>query len=144
MNYELKYRVTLYLSYVVLPILLIFSEATGKPMAFTGRSRVVRRHAQETPDRITGLFAGILLGALIATLGLRAVLPIDALAPAIATLLFALGAVAAGCALLCRRNQTRAAWFEVAGSLTFVGVVISILIEPDQMVRLATLSEQPD
>jgi hypothetical protein len=27
-------------------------------------------------------------------------------------------------------------WFDIAGVLTFVGVGVSILIEPDQMVRL--------
>jgi hypothetical protein len=35
-------------------------------------------------------------------------------------------------------------WFDLAGSLTFIGVVISALIEPDQMVRLFTLSDQPE
>src|SRR5712671_5993889 len=83
-------------------------------------------------------------GALTATLGLRLALPTDALAPVIATLLFALAAAAAGLAFLCRRNQIRTAWLDIAGSLTFVGVAVSILIEPDQMVRLLTLSEQSD
>ena len=35
-------------------------------------------------------------------------------------------------------------WFDIAGILTFVGVAFSILIEPDQMVRLFILSDQPD
>jgi len=120
-----------------------FSEGYEKTMAFTDRSQIVRKHGQGT-DRGKELFAGILLGTLIATLGMRNVLITDALAPAIATLLFALGAATAGFALLCRRNQTRAAWFDIAGVLTFVGVAVSILIEPDQMVRLFTLSDQPD
>jgi len=72
------------------------------------------------------------------------VLPIDALTPALATVLFTLGAATAGFALLCRRNQARALWFDIAGVLTFVGVAVSILIEPDQMVRLFILSDQPD
>ena len=38
----------------------------------------------------------------------------------------------------------RAMWFDIAGILTFVGVAFSILIEPDQMVRLFMLSDQPD
>ena len=95
-------------------------------------------------DRAKELFAGILLAALIATLGMRNVLPADALAPAIATLLFALGAATAGFALLCRRDRLRIMWFDIAGGLTFVGVAVSILIEPDQMVRLFALSDQPD
>ena len=90
------------------------------------------------------LFAGILLVALIATLGIRNVVPADALAPAIVTLLFAVAAVTAGFALLCRRDRFRIMWFDLAGSLTFIGVVLSVLIEPDQMVRLFALSDQPE
>ena len=50
----------------------------------------------------------------------------------------------AGLALLCRRDRFRIMWFDLAGSLTFIGVVLSVLIEPDQMVRLFTLSDQPE
>jgi hypothetical protein len=71
-------------------------------------------------------------------------LPTDALTPAIATLLFMLGAATAGFALLCRRNQARTVWLDIAGVLTFVGVAVSILIEPDQMVRLLILSGKPE
>ena len=109
-------------------------------MAFT-RGRIVWKHAEGSTDRAKELFAGVLLGTLIATLGLHGVLSSDALAPAIATLLFTLGAATAGC---CRRNQARTVWLDIAGILTFVGVAVSILIEPDQMVRLVTLSDQPD
>jgi hypothetical protein len=35
-------------------------------------------------------------------------------------------------------------WFDIAGILTFVGVAVSVLIEPDQMVRLFILSDQSD
>lgn len=113
-------------------------------MAFTDRNQIVRKHGRGSTDRAKELFAGILLVALIATLGMNKLLPTDALAPAIATLLFALGAATAGFALLCRRNQARSIWFDIAGVLTFVGVTVSILIEPDQMVRLFNLSDQPD
>jgi hypothetical protein len=115
-----------------------------KAMAFADRSQIVRRPDQGSTHRAKELFAGILLGALIATFGMSYVLPGDALTPAIATLLFTLGAATAGVALLCRRNQARAMWFDIAGVLTFVGVAVSILIEPDQMVRLFILSDQPD
>ncbi len=64
--------------------------------------------------------------------------------PLIVTLLFAVGAVTAGFALLCRRDRFRIMWFDLAGSLTFIGVVLSVLIEPDQMVRLFALSDQPE
>jgi hypothetical protein len=113
-------------------------------MAFADHSQIVRKHGQGSTDRPKELFVGVLLGALIVTLGMSHVLPSDALAPAITTLLFALGAATAGFALLCRRNQARTMWRDIAGVLTFVGVAVSVLIEPDQMVRLFTLSDQPD
>ena len=113
-------------------------------MAFTNRGGLSWKRGSGSTDRTRELLAAMLLGALIATLGLRAILPTDALAPAIATLLFALGAATAGFALLCLRNQARTAWLDIAGILTFVGVAVSILIEPDQMVRLVTSSNQPD
>jgi uncharacterized membrane protein HdeD (DUF308 family) len=115
-----------------------------KAMAFTDRSQIVRKHDRGSTHRAKEMFAGILLGVLIAALGIRSVLPTDALVPAVVTLLFALGAATAGFALLCRRNQARTMWFDIAGILTFVGVAVSILIEPDQMVRLLMLSDQPD
>jgi hypothetical protein len=90
------------------------------------------------------LFAGILLVALIVTLAIRTVVPADALEPAIVTLLFAVAAMTAGFALLCRRDRFRIMWFDLAGSLTFIGIVLSVLIEPDQMIRLFALSNQPE
>ncbi len=113
-------------------------------MAFLDRSHTVRTSDRATGARGTELFAAILLMALIATLGIRNMVPADALAPAVVTLLFAVGAVTAGFALLCRRDQFRFMWFDLAGSLTFIGVVLSVLIEPDQMVRLFALSDQPE
>ena len=113
-------------------------------MAFLDRS-----HIAPTSDRAAGargkeLFAGILLVALVAALGIRNVVPVDALAPAVVTLLFATGAITAGVALICRRERFRVMWFDLAGSLTFIGVVLSVLIEPDQFVRLFALSDQPE
>ena len=63
---------------------------------------------------------------------------------AIVTLLFGVAAVTAGFALLCRGDRFRVMWFDLAGSLTFIGVVISVLIEPDQVIRLFALSDQPE
>lgn len=110
-------------------------------MAFLDRSHIV-----PTRDRARGkeLFAAILLMALIATLGIRNVVPADALTPAVVTLLFAVGAVTAGFALICRRDRFRFMWLDLAGSLTFIGAVLSVLIEPDQFVRLCALSDQPE
>ena len=113
-------------------------------MAFLDRSRIVETNPRPPAARGKELFAGILLVALLATVGIRNVVPVDALAPAIVTLLFAVAALTAGFALLCRRDRFRIMWFDLAGSLTFIGVVLSVLIEPDQMVRLFALSDQPE
>ena len=65
-------------------------------MAFTDRSQIVRTTRRDTPPvRAKELMAGILLAALIAGLGIRHLVPAEALAPAIVTLLFAGGAVTA-------------------------------------------------
>jgi hypothetical protein len=112
-------------------------------MAFTDRGRISWKQRQGSTDRTRELVVAMLLGVLITTLGLRSVLPTDALAPAIATLLFALGATTAGFTLLLLRNQARTTWLNIAGLLTFVGVGVSILIDPDQLVRLLTSSNQP-
>lgn len=111
-------------------------------MAFTDRRRIGWKQGQGSTDRTRELLAAMLLGALITTLGLRTFLPTEALAPAIATLLFALGATTAGFAFLLR-NQARTTWLNVAGLLTFVGIGVSILIDPDQLVRLLAASNQP-
>jgi hypothetical protein len=113
-------------------------------MAIADRSQIVRTKGRETTARGKELMAGILVVALIAALGIRSVVPTDALAPAIVTLLFAVGAVTAGLALLSRRGSFRIMWLDLAGGLTFIGIVLSVLIEPDQMIRLFALSDQPE
>ena len=113
-------------------------------MAIADRSQMVRTKGRDDTARGKELMAGILLAALLASLGLRGVVTLDALAPVIVTLLFAAGAITAGLALLCRRHRFRTWWFDLAGGLTFIGVVLSVLIEPDQMTRLFALSDQPD
>jgi hypothetical protein len=113
-------------------------------MAFLDRSHIVPTSDRATGARGKELFAAILLMALIATLGIRNVVPADALAPAIVTLLFVVAAMTAGFALICRRDRFRIMWFDLAGSLTFIGVILSVLIEPDQMIRLFALQDQPE
>lgn len=113
-------------------------------MAFADRSHFARTDRQEA-TRAGPLMAGggILLAALIATLGLRQLAPAEAVAPALVTLLFAGSAVAAGLALLFRSDRLRILWFDVASGLTFVGIVISVFIEPDQLASLIGASNQP-
>jgi uncharacterized membrane protein YfbV (UPF0208 family) len=111
-------------------------------MAFTDRSPLADPPVTST-GRAMQLFAAVLLVTLMVALALRATLSLDALAPAVATLLFAIAAATAGISMLCR-NDVRPMWYDVAGVLTFIGVAITLLIEPEQIVRLVSLSEQPD
>jgi hypothetical protein len=113
-------------------------------MAFTDRNSFVHDIAPVAAHRAKRLFAASLALALVAALALRAFVSLDALAPMVATLLFATAALIAGAALVPANGARRANWFDVAGVLTFIGIGISILIEPDQMVRLITLSDRPE
>jgi len=113
-------------------------------MAFLERNQIVRTADRAPPANGKELMAGILLAVLLAALAIRQLVPADALAPAIVTLLFAVGAAMAGAAWLCRAARFRIMWLDLAGGLTFIGIVVSVLIEPDQMVRLLALSDQPD
>jgi hypothetical protein len=112
-------------------------------MAFTDRGRIGWKQRQGSTDLTGELLVGMLLGTLISTIALRNLLPADALAPVIATLLFVVGAATAGLALLLLRDRTRTVWLNIAGLLTFVGIAVSILIDPDQLVRLLDFSHQP-
>jgi len=113
-------------------------------MAFLDRSQIVRTADRAPSAHGKELMAGILLAVLLATLAIRNLVPADALAPAIVTLLFAVGAATAGAAWLCRADRFRITWLDLAGSLTFIGVVISVLIEPDQLIRLCGISDQSE
>ena len=112
-------------------------------MAFADRNHIARpgrRYALRAGE----LMAGVLLAALIATLGIRKLVPAEALAPAMVTLLFAAGAMTAGIALLCRRDGLRGMCFDLAGGLTFIGIVVSVFIEPEQLPGLFSASHQPE
>jgi len=113
-------------------------------MAFADRGEIVRTTGQKPAAHAKELMAGILLAALIAGLGIRQFVPAEALAPVIVTLLFAGAATTAGLAWLCRRGRFRNMWLDLAGGLTFVGIVISVLIEPDQLAGLGGVPNQPE
>ena len=113
-------------------------------MAFADRNQIVRTNGHDSSARTRELMASILLVTVIVTLGIRQLVPAEAMVPAIVTLLFAGSAVTAGVALACRRDRFRTMWFDLAGGLTFVGIVVSVLIEPDQLIRLFSASDQPE
>src|SRR4029453_19000538 len=112
-------------------------------MAFADRTQIART-GRKNVSRSRELMAGaaILLAALIATLGFRRLVPAEGVVPMMVTLLFAGSAVAAGFALLCRRDQPRISWVGPPGGLAFIGIVISGFIEPDQLTRLVSVSDQ--
>ena len=114
-------------------------------MAFLDRSQIVRTADRAPAAPGKELLAGILLAALLATLGIR---NRGAGGRAGARDRHAAvcgwrgdGRLRAG---FVRRDRFRIMWLDLAGSLTFIGVVLSVLIEPDQMVRLFALSDQPE
>lgn len=113
-------------------------------MAFTDRSFTDRNDAPVTPTGVKELFAATLLGTLAAGLALRAFVSLDALAPIVATLLFALAASIAGGALIPRNRKNRVLWLDVAGVVTFIGVGISIVMDSEQLLRLVAQSDQPE
>jgi len=113
-------------------------------MAFLDRSQIDRTTDRAPPAPGKEWIVGILLAVLLATLAIRNLVPAEALAAAIVTLLFGVGAAAAGAAWLCGARRFRIMWLDVAGSLTFIGIAISVLIEPDQIVGLLTFSDQPE
>lgn len=113
-------------------------------MPLADRDHLVRPTRRDATTHAQELTAGILLAALVAALGVRHLVPSEALAPVVVTLLFAGAALTAGVALLCQRGRFGVMWFELAGGLAFIGVVLSVLIEPDQLVRLTGVSNQPE
>jgi hypothetical protein len=114
------------------------------PMAFLDRSQNDQVSDRAPPVPGKEWVVGILLAVLLAALAIRNWVPAEALAPAIVTLLFAVAAATAGAAWLCRARRFRIMWLDLAGSLAFIGIVISVLIEPDQIAGLFTLSHQPE
>lgn len=81
---------------------------------------------------------------LAVTLALHGLVPVDALTPVVATLMFALAAGAAVVGVVLRDRLTRMMWFDAAGIFTFAGAAVSIMIEPDQLVRLVPVSNPSD
>ena len=90
---------------------------------------------------VVPLLALILMAVVALAIGLRAVLSLDALAPVVATLLFMMAAATASVAIFWRKTSR---YLDLAGILTFLGVLVSIMIESDQMTRLMSLSEYPE
>lgn len=114
----------------------------GTPMK--SASGGIRGWHDETRSDVRPLIIAVtgLALTLIVVVLLRSHLPADALLPATVLALFALAAVS-GLAGAASSRPSRAAYLQAAGALTFIGIVVAALVEPDQLVRLVT-SERSD
>jgi tryptophan-rich sensory protein len=85
------------------------------------------------------------LGMLAVTAATTRMLPTEMLLPTIATALFCLSAVVAAIAWQRGPSQQRVlpSYWDVAGLLTFVGICVAALIEPDAMAQLIETSNKP-
>lgn len=81
------------------------------------------------------LIAALTLAVVAASLS-RMWLPQHWLAPVVATVLFAAAAAAALCAWRFRhRSSVRLSLLDIAGFMTGIGIVLSLLIEPEEAVQ---------
>lgn len=73
-----------------------------------------------------------------------AVVPAALVTPLISTLFFVCAALVALVAWLLKQpsEQSALTYWDVAGALTLCGIVTAALIDPDQLVRLATGRDQ--
>ena len=97
----------------------------------------VKRQTRQAGRGPLVAFLGAVLAAFVLLAMAGRILPADLAAPAAVTLLFGLAAVAAVAA---RRPpqpmRMHPSYWDVAGALVLIGIALSALIEPEQMVRL--------
>jgi hypothetical protein len=92
-----------------------------------------------SPPPITGpqiVFAGALAAVVVTAAVLGQSLSKDHVLPTVSTLLFVLAAAAALMAWRRPIRGARLSYLDVAGALTFIGICVAAVIEPEQMVRL--------
>lgn len=81
------------------------------------------------------VIAALVLTFVLTVLG-RAWLPQQWLAPMVATVLFAAALVAALCASRSRNHSAaRVGWLDMAGILTGIGIVLTLLVEPEDTMQ---------
>ena len=96
-------------------------------------------------DRFKLLFAAALVATLAIALLVRRLVSADALLPLMATMLFTVAVLTTGIAIFYRRNSdARITWMDIAGIFAAIGVAVSILIEPHQMIRLVAAPDQAE
>jgi hypothetical protein len=79
--------------------------------------------------------AGTLAAILAAAAVLDQSLPKGQLLPAVCTMFFVAAAAVAAIAWLRPMSRQPMSYWDIAGGLTFIGVCMAALIEPDQLIR---------
>jgi hypothetical protein len=101
-------------------------------------ARRIRRRAASALSGPSVVFVGFVLAAFIALAIAARALPYELLLPAVVALLFALAGLAALVGWRTRHDRLtpRLTYWDVAGALVFIGIGLSVLVEPDQMIWL--------
>jgi hypothetical protein len=83
-------------------------------------------------------FGAAILVAFVASMASHRMLPGELVMPAICMLLFVLAALAALAGSYAGRTprHERLSYWDVAGALALVGIFASVLVDPDQLLRL--------
>jgi hypothetical protein len=90
----------------------------------------------ELPKLLT---IGALSTTLVLALAARTLLPTNAFLAVVTTALFGLALVATGVAYVVRRRSgQRLGWLDLAGIFTCIGIVASMMIEPEEAVQFVT------
>ena len=102
----------------------------------TSTHDVTRQTRQAGRGPLVAFLGSVLLAFVLLAMAGR-ILPTDLTTPAAVTLLFGLAAVAAVAAWrLPQPMRMHPSYWDVAGALVLIGIALSALIEPEQMVRL--------
>jgi hypothetical protein len=103
-----------------------------------------RKGASAPGPQVT--FVASLVAALATLIVSITILPPDLVLPVVSTICFVLAGLISLRAAICRHMPDREplTYWDVAGVLTFIGICIAALIDPDQMVRLVQLAQRDD
>lgn len=113
-------------------------------MAITSSSHEVRGYTQRATLGPPVAFAGSIFLVLAAYAASNWLVSPDLVIPVVVTLLFVLAGIAALSAwqTSAGTDVRRLTYWDVAGALTFIGIVLSALIDPDQMLRFVEGAER--
>ena len=105
-----------------------------------------RRAGFETGFGPQVAFAAAGLVGIVWFVALQPMMPADTLAPFFATLCFLLACLALHLAFRegASALSARLTYWDVSGFLTFAGICVAALIEPEGLVRLVTADDRPE